>query len=145
MSAATASPKAKQRFKGIAMDVDNSLALVNTKLVIYLDDEKITTITTDENGHFDIVLPYGETNNVMRFETKGSFDYNSETVQLNNINASDDVREVKFGESYRTPMKKNKLSRKQKRGLKKYTKNFRYKNKKRKKSDRRWHRNWTTL
>ena len=91
-------PKAKQRFKGQAIDHESNLPLCNTKLIVHLDDERIMSLTTDDEGRFDIVLPYGSENYSITFTAKTKTDYQIHTIALESLENTDDVQ-VPFQEA----------------------------------------------
>ena len=110
----TAAPKLKQRFRGKAMDIDNKLSLPNTRLIIFLDGDRITTVTTDDDGYFDVVLPFGEKNEVMSFKAKTKADYGTVEINLKAINKEADATEVEFSEAYKTMRERKFKTRRQK-------------------------------
>lgn len=111
----TAVPKLKQRFRGKAMDVDNKLSLPNTRITIFLDGDRITTVTTDDEGYFDVVLPFGEKNEVMSFKAKTKADYGTVKINLDAIDKAADATDVEFSEAYDTIRERKFKTRRRKR------------------------------
>lgn len=112
-------PKAKQKFSGMAIDKDNGLALANTRLVIYLDDDRVTTVTTDDEGLFKLVLPYGDENETLSFDAKSKSKYDRVELDLTKEIAANKVMTIAFEEEAEG-VRGRKFKWKQKRKMKKY-------------------------
>ena len=118
-------PKAQQRFSGKAVDKDNGLALANTRLVIYLDDDRITTVTTDDEGMFKLVLPFGDENETLSFDAKSKSKYDRASVDLTEEKDVEEVQLIEFVEE-EAGIRGRKFKWKQKRRLRRMKRNRRH-------------------